>query len=124
MNRHDAIVLFAHGARDPQWAQPFERIRALVQAADRELIVGLAFLERMTPDLPTAVASVTQLGATHVKIVPLFLGAGGHVKEDLVALVETLRERHANIAFEVSVPIGENEEMVRAIAAWAAGQNP
>jgi sirohydrochlorin cobaltochelatase len=119
MKASDAIVLFAHGARDPQWAQPFERIRALVQEANRNIIVELAFLERMTPDLAGAVERVARQGAVRVKIVPLFLGAGGHVKEDLAALVHSLKQRHASIELAVSVPIGESEEMVAAIAAWA-----
>jgi sirohydrochlorin cobaltochelatase len=28
-----SLILFAHGARDPAWAAPFERLRALTQAA-------------------------------------------------------------------------------------------
>ena len=119
MNARDAIVLFAHGARDPQWAEPFERIRVLVQEANRDVIVELAFLERMTPDLAGAVERIARQGAIRVKIVPLFLGAGGHVKEDLAALVHSLKQRHASIEFEVTVPIGESEDMVAAIAAWA-----
>ncbi|MGE8472690.1 MAG: CbiX/SirB N-terminal domain-containing protein, partial [Paraburkholderia hospita] len=53
------IVLFAHGARDARWAEPFERLSARL----RELRgpsagpVSLAFLELMTPDLPGAVAA-------------------------------------------------------------------
>jgi len=82
-----AIILFAHGARDPQWAEPFQRIQTLVAGALPGIAVELAFLERMTPDLAEAVARVVKSGAMSVTVVPLFLGAGGHVKEDVAALV-------------------------------------
>ena len=32
-SRCEAIVLFAHGARDPRWAEPFEAIAARIRAA-------------------------------------------------------------------------------------------
>src|SRR5881398_3498327 len=51
----NAVVLFAHGARDERWAEPFHRVLAAVRAAAPELAVELAFLELMTPDLESAV---------------------------------------------------------------------
>jgi sirohydrochlorin cobaltochelatase len=117
VSERSAIILFAHGARDPQWAQPFERIAELVSKSLPDTAVDLAFLERMTPDLPTAVASVAQ----HVKrvtVVPLFLGAGGHVKEDVAALLSDLAQKYPAIEFRVTSPIGEDDELVAAIARW------
>jgi sirohydrochlorin cobaltochelatase len=118
VNARSAIILFAHGARDPQWAQPFERIQALVSNALPGIAVELAFLERMTPDLPEALDRVVQAGATSVTVVPLFLGAGGHVKEDVAALVRDLRQRNPTLALQVTSPIGEDDELVGAIAQW------
>jgi sirohydrochlorin cobaltochelatase len=50
MRKH-ALILFAHGARDPEWALPFEKIRALVSSQRPDLVVELAYLELMTPRL-------------------------------------------------------------------------
>jgi sirohydrochlorin ferrochelatase len=30
------ILLYGHGARNPEWAQPFHRIREAIKARDRE----------------------------------------------------------------------------------------
>ncbi len=117
MSERTAIILFAHGARDPQWAQPFERIAALVSKSLPDTVVDLAFLERMTPDLPTAVASVAQR-VKRVTVVPLFLGAGGHVKEDVAAVVRDLAQKYPGLEFRVTSPIGEDDELVAAIAQW------
>ena len=118
MSASSAIILFAHGARDPQWAEPFQRIQTLVAGALPGIAVELAFLERMTPDLAEAVARVVKSGAMSVTVVPLFLGAGGHVKEDVAALVRDLEQQHTKLEFQVTSPIGEDDELVSAIAQW------
>lgn len=40
-----ALILFAHGSRDPKWAEPFKAIQSLIRAQAPGLIVELAFLE-------------------------------------------------------------------------------
>ena len=82
-----AVVLLAHGARDPRWAEPFHRVAAAVRAAAPELPVQLAFLELMAPDLPTATRALADAGATRICVVPLFFGQGGHLRIDVPAIV-------------------------------------
>lgn len=118
MSARPAIILLAHGARDPQWAEPFQRIHALVANALPGTAVELAFLERMTPDLAEAVSRVVKAGVMRATIVPLFLGAGGHVKRDITALVRDLREQNPTLELQVTSPIGEDDELVSAIAQW------
>ena len=109
-----AIVLFAHGSRDPQWARPFKRIAA---ALSRKYLVRVAYLERMRPTLAEALAEFARKKISSVRIVPLFLGAGGHVKKDLPKLVKA-----AKTALKVTIdpPIGEQAAVTRAIAAAIA----
>ncbi|HAN56086.1 MAG TPA: cobalamin biosynthesis protein CbiX, partial [Betaproteobacteria bacterium] len=38
----NGLILFAHGARDPRWAVPFERLQALTQAQRPDWQVALA----------------------------------------------------------------------------------
>jgi hypothetical protein len=75
-----ALILFAHGARDPAWAAPFRRLQGLLQAQQPGLTVTLAFLELMKPDLPACVAQLLPLGVGDITVVPVFLGQGGHVR--------------------------------------------
>ena len=104
MSAQSAIILFAHGARDPKWAPPFQRIQALVSESLPDIAVELAFLERMTPDLPTAVERVAQAGAKRVTVIPLFLGTGGHVKEDLTALIQEQKRKRPTLQFRHHLP--------------------
>jgi sirohydrochlorin cobaltochelatase len=109
----DGIVLFAHGSREPEWARPFERIAARLRS---EFLVELAYLERMKPTLEQAVASLASMGAKRVRIVPLFLGEGGHVREDLPKLAAAARARHPEIEIVLEQTIGERKEVTDAIA--------
>jgi sirohydrochlorin cobaltochelatase len=109
-------VLFAHGARDPRWAEPFEAIAARVRAALPGGLVALAFLELMAPTLADAVAGLVAEGATAIEIVPLFLGTGGHVRNDLPLLVDALRRAHPTLALQLHPAIGEHASVVAAMA--------
>ena len=106
------IVLFAHGSRYPEWARPFERIAAALSKRE-EFLVKVAYLELMQPSLDAAIAELVASGVASIRIVPLFFGAGGHVREDLPRLVAA-----ANPPVQVTIdpPIGEQAGVVEAIA--------
>jgi len=116
---NSGLILFAHGARDPRWAQPFEAVAAQVRANRPGAAVRLAFLEFMAPDIASAAADLVAAGCTSVAVVPLFLGAGGHIRKDLPLLLDTLRERHAGVAFTLHPVIGETAVVIEAMAAAA-----
>jgi sirohydrochlorin cobaltochelatase len=113
----DGVLLFAHGARDPQWAAPFQAIAAQLQAQAPSLQVELAFLELMNPDLPTAAARLAAGGCKRITVVPLFLGSGGHVRQDLPRLLDEVARQYPLVRFEHTPAIGEAAGVIRAIAA-------
>lgn len=113
------LLLFAHGARDPRWAQPFEQVAATVQAARPAQPVCLAFLEIMAPDIHAAGAELVALGCGQIDVLPLFLGAGGHTRKDLPPLLETLRAAHPGVTFTLHAAVGEAPALIAAIAAHA-----
>jgi len=118
-----AIILFAHGARDPQWAEPFQRIREQVTVLRPGVPVVLAFLELMEPDLTDCVASLVAEGARHMTLVPLFMAQGGHLKKDMPRLIEALQADHPGVSIEVTPAIGESVPLLSAIAIWVAQQS-
>ena len=121
-DRHDparGLLLFAHGARDPQWALPFEAVAQRCRAergADR---VALAYLEFMTPDLVAAGHALVAAGCSVVDVVPLFLGAGGHVRKDIPVLMARLQAEHPTVTFTLRPAVGEAPTLVDAMAAVA-----
>jgi sirohydrochlorin cobaltochelatase len=118
------ILLFAHGARDPAWATPFHTIAAHMRQESGGRPVALAFLELMTPGLEAGVADLVAQGCTAVTVVPLFLGAGGHVRRDLPVLLESARAQHPGVTLATTAAIGELDAVTLAIARAALSLLP
>lgn len=115
-----AIILFAHGSRDPAWRLPLDAVLLQVQSQH----VGpcrLAFLELMQPSLADTLADVTALGCKQVRIMPLFWAAGKHVNRDLVEIVAAFTQTQPEVRVAVAPPLGDSAPMRDAIASWALG---
>ena len=110
------LLLFAHGARDPNWAVPFDDVARQVRLAQPTWPVELAFLEFMSPDLRCAGTRLAQAGCEQVDVVPLFLGAGGHVRKDLPLLLDELRAMYPAVKWELRRAIGEIDSVIGAMA--------
>ena len=110
------LLMFAHGARDARWAGPFEEVVAAVRAARPTQPVRLAVLEFMAPDLRTAAADLVHEGCTRVDVLPLFLGAGGHVRKDLPPLLDELHRVHSGVSFTLHPAVGEAPALIATIA--------
>lgn len=117
------MLLFAHGARDPRWAGPFEDVTRRVREREPALLVELAFLEFMAPTLQEAGEMLVGAGCTRIDVVPLFLGAGGHVRKDLPALLARLSSEYPNVHWRLQRAIGEVESVIDAMALAALSMN-
>nr|WP_315246003.1 CbiX/SirB N-terminal domain-containing protein [uncultured Albidiferax sp.] len=111
-----AVILFAHGSRDPLWHLPMQAVAAQVAAADPQVQVACAFLELTSPDLPTAATQLVAQGAQQLTVVPMFLGVGRHVREDLPLLMDSLRQQHPGINIVLQAAVGENPQLVALLA--------
>jgi len=117
--KSSALILFAHGARDPAWAAPFERVLAKVRERAPERAPMLAYLDLMQPDLASAIATQAGRGFASIRIVPLFLGPGGHVRNDLRRIIDEARESQPGVAIDLTAPAGEDDDVVAALADYA-----
>jgi sirohydrochlorin cobaltochelatase len=113
-----AIILFAHGARDPEWAAPFSAIQARLQAARPDVLVLTAFQEFTAPTLAAAVAQSAAQGARRIVVAPLFIGSGSHVRRDLPLLLDEERRRHPQLVLQVLPAIGDAPEILQAVSDW------
>lgn len=114
-----AVILFAHGARDPRWAEPFLRVAERVRVAAPELMVELAYLEHLEPDLSTAARRLAQRGARTIRIVPLFFGRGGHLRIAVPQLVAATAAALRDVRIELALPAGDDDAVIDALAAFA-----
>lgn len=112
------LILLAHGARDPRWREPFEQLAARIRSRRPELAVRLAFLELMAPDLLLAGEELVATGCNTLQVVPIFLGQGGHVREDVPALFDALRKRYSRVDVTLSRAAGEDGGVIDALASF------
>jgi sirohydrochlorin cobaltochelatase len=110
------LILFAHGARDARWREPFDRLHTLVQGR-HDGPVALAFLELMTPDLTAAAQSLAAIGVTSALVVPVFLGTGGHLRKDLPALLSAAQDA-SGVRLAAVEAAGEDDQVLDAIAQY------
>lgn len=119
-----AILLYGHGARNPEWAEPFHRIRDAIKSRDPQALVEPGFLELMRPSFDEGVDCLVRQGATEIVVVPIFMAAGSHVKKDLPQLAANAMDRHPGLVIALAAPVGEVESVLAAMADYAINARP
>ncbi len=114
-----AIIVLAHGSRDPLWRAPIEAVAAQIRASAPGTPVRCAYLELCTPTLPEAAAELISAGALAIRVFPLFFGVGKHAREDLPLLVAQIQASHPGIAVELLPSAGEYPELTALMAGIA-----
>jgi sirohydrochlorin cobaltochelatase len=115
------MILFGHGARDPRWAEPFERLATKLRLRRSEPVT-LAFLELMTPDLATAIEQLRTEGCDAVTVVPVFFGQGGHIRRDLPELLDRCRAMFPSLTIKCATAVGEDDAVLDAVAEYCVRQ--
>ena len=117
-----AIILFAHGSRDPLWHKPIQAVAERIAKRSPNTVVRCAYLELTEPDLPHVANTLVAEGATQLCVVPMFLGVGRHAREDLPALIQGLTARHPQIAITCQPAVGEQPALLDLLADIALGE--
>lgn len=113
------ILLFGHGARRSEWAEPFHHIRTAILAADPATRIEFGFLELMHPTFDEGIAALVQQDATEIVVVPIFIAGGSHVNKDLPQLAANAMERYPGANITLALPVGEVPPVLAAIADYA-----
>jgi sirohydrochlorin cobaltochelatase len=111
-----AVVLFAHGSRDPLWHKPMEAVAAQIATGETAVTVRCAYLELSKPDLESVCQELIDAGTGHIAVIPMFLGVGRHAREDLPLLVQQLRTRYTGVTFELKPAVGEDQRLIALLA--------
>jgi sirohydrochlorin cobaltochelatase len=117
-----AIILFAHGSRDPLWHKPIQAVAERISQRSPNTVVRCAYLELTEPDLPHVANALVTEGATSLCVVPMFLGVGRHAREDLPALITQLKTSHPLIDISCQPAVGEQTALLNLLADIALGR--
>ncbi|WP_148255244.1 sirohydrochlorin chelatase [Aidingimonas lacisalsi] len=109
-----ALILLAHGSRDPNWRAPFDALETtLAQRQDTPL--RLAYMELCSPSLEQVVADLETIGIQQADVLPLFFAAGRHLREDVPSQIEALHDAHSGIELTLLAPIGDHPAFIDAL---------
>lgn len=112
-----ALVLVAHGSRDPRWRAPFDRLVDALRAAGVRVEIG--YLESASPSIPEALEAAASAGARRITVLPLFMASGGHVDHDIPPLLDAARARRPGLLITQLGPVGEHPRFVELLVAIA-----
>ena len=116
MGTGHGIILLAHGSRDARWREPIEAVARRIGELQPGTLVQCAYLEMTAPDLPAAATALANQDVEAIDVVPLFLGMGKHLRDDLPGLIEWLRAANPDIAINLRPSIGESRELIDVLA--------
>ena len=113
------ILLFGHGARNAEYAEPFRRIRAAMLARQPQARIEIGFLELSQPTFEDAVAALTAQGVDDIRVVPIFFAPGRHMLKDLPERAAAVLDRHPDLNIEVADAVGTVSSVIEAMAEYA-----
>ncbi len=119
----DAIVLFAHGSRGARWSEPLLRLQAELLRAHPDLAVPIAYLELQPPTLEESLADLAASGKRRIAVAPVFWARGGHILDDLPAILEAFRQRHPDAEVRVLPVLSELPGITAFLAQAIAGMD-
>jgi len=116
----EALVLFAHGARDARWSASLSALAQAMRTHAGDASVRTAFLELQTPTLLEALEAAATEGARRVHVIPVFWAAAGHIENDLPPILATFSARHPQVAVRVLPVLSELPGMLEFVARTVA----
>lgn len=119
-----AILLLAHGSRQPEASEPAREIARRLHDRLPDRAVRVAHLELTPPLLPEAIDECVRDGAEEVVVQPYLLAPGRHSTRDIPDLLSAARQRHPQVAFRLGEVLGVDDKLVDLVAARVAEAEP
>lgn len=110
-----AVLYIGHGTRSKSG---MIETRAFIQRVMRRVhlpIQEYGFLEWTKPSIEEGFRRCIDRGASEINIVPLFLLAAGHIKQDIPQILSSLQAQYPSVNMRVSDPFGVQEKILGAM---------
>jgi sirohydrochlorin ferrochelatase len=114
-----ALLLIAHGSRQAEANDDLHFAAAQMRERGGFDVVEAAFLELAEPSIVDGAASCLRQGAQRVVMMPYFLSAGVHVRQDLTRIQGELVSRFPGVEFRLAEPLGQHPLLLDVVAARA-----
>ena len=107
-----AIVLVDHGSRRAEANEQLEALAQSLRAREPATLVLTAHLEVLPPGLADALDACARAGVRDVVVLPWFLAAGRHTRDDIPQQVADAAARHPELRVQIGEPLGLHAKLV------------
>ena len=111
-----AILYIGHGTRSKKGAEEAQSFLHRVMDRISVEIQEISFLELTEPSIEEGFLRCVNRGATEISVVPLFLLAAGHIKEDIPQALGPLCNMYPTIQVNIRDPFGVQGKILDGIA--------
>ena len=111
-----AILYICHGTRSKKGAEEAKSFLTRVIERINVPIQEISFLELTEPSIECGFKRCVERGALEITVVPIFLLAAGHIKEDIPLALAGLQKKYPNVEINIKNPFGVQEEILDAMA--------
>jgi sirohydrochlorin cobaltochelatase len=98
----DALLIAAHGSRDPAGVAEFWELADAWQRLRPDRMQAAGFLEFARPTIAESIDDLVAQGARRIAVAPAMLMAAGHVKNDVPSEIQDAQARHPSVAFPMA----------------------
>ncbi len=112
-----ALLIIAHGSRKKEYNEEIRELAADMAKSEfnRFDFVKCAFNQFAEPTFHEQLNELIESGATHIKVLPYFIAAGGHVSQDIPELINDAKANHPNIVIETTPHLGKFRGIIKMI---------
>ncbi|HHY73570.1 MAG TPA: sirohydrochlorin chelatase [Bacillus bacterium] len=111
-----AILYIGHGTRSKKGVQELKAFMQHLIKRSEAPIQEISFLKLTEPSIEVGFERCVERGATEITVIPLFLLAASHIKEDIPQALSSLSEKYPTIKVNVKNPLGVQDKIVHMIA--------
>jgi sirohydrochlorin ferrochelatase len=112
----NALLLIAHGSRRPEANADLDFVAAAMRERGEYAIIQTSFLELAEPSIAAGGELCVQAGAESVTMLPYFLSAGVHVREDMLEALAELSEKFPTVKFKLAPHLGRHPLLLDIVA--------
>ncbi len=110
----DTILLVGHGSREPSGNKEIEQFATEWRKRRPDDRIEVCFIEFADVLLDEGLSSAAK-GSKRVIVVPLILGAAGHVKMEIPHHIAHAREHHPDVEFIMAKHLGAGTKVLQAL---------
>ncbi|MDR7002802.1 sirohydrochlorin chelatase [Neobacillus niacini] len=116
-----AILYIGHGTRSKKGTEEVKSFLNRVIERVNVPIQEISFLELTDPSIEVGFRRCVEKGASEINVVPIFLLAAGHIKEDIPNALSVLGKQYPEVQVKVRNPFGVQDQILDAIAELIRG---